>query len=135
MNIEVFIGKWYPSIILENPKKFFIFGDNDQRFGKGGQACIRDCFNTQGIRTKKAPFLNDKNAYYKDLEYSDNILKIERDIQKIKTIAKNYTIVFSENGYGNGFAKLEEKAPATYSYLCKRLKEEFKFDNKTGKLI
>ena len=134
MDIEIFKGLWYSEIVMKNRNRFYIFGDNDLRKGLGGQACIRRCFNTQGIRTKKEPSMNE-GSFYKDLEYSENILKIERDIQKVKTISKNYIIVFSENGFGNGYAQLKERAPATYAYLCKRLKEEFHFDNVKGSLI
>ena len=43
--------------------------------------------------------------------------------------AEGKTIVFPEQGIGSGKAMLKEKAPACWDYLCKRLKEEFNYNN------
>jgi len=127
--IEVFNGNWSIKDVKAQKNKIFIFGDNDLRIGKGGQAIIRDLKNTIGIRTKKEPN-NYNGSFYSDNEYSDNIKKIDQDIQRIKDeIIKGYTIVFSNGGYGTGLSKLNVKAPKTFKYLCDVLMNNFNYDN------
>ena len=132
MKIEIFKNNWSVSDVASNPDKIFVFGDNNARVGRGGQAIIRDLPNSVGIRTKKEP--SDKLvAYYKDSEYDQNTKNILSDILEIKSIAiAGSTIVMSKGGYGNGLAKLKEKAPNTFKFLCDSLKEHFNFDNENG---
>ena len=103
------------------PDKVYIFGYNLEQDGKGGQAVIRDEDNAYGIPTKK-----DKgrrlSSYFTDSEYDDNVKAIDEAIAKIP---KGKDIVFPEDGIGTGRANLAEKAPKTYEYLRKRIKEEF----------
>jgi len=104
--IEIFNGNWKINDIVNNKNKIFIFGDNDLRIGKGGQAIIRDCKNTIGIRTKKQPN-NNQSSFYNDDEYDENILKIDQDINNIlNKLKQGYTIVFSSGGLWNWFSKI-----------------------------
>lgn len=134
LKVEIFKGNWTENQVKENPDKIFIFGDNIQRTGKGGQAIIRDNDNAFGIATKKLPNTN-KEAYFSDNELEENKKVIDVDIQNILDSAEGRTIVFPQNGLGTGLAKLKEKAPKTFEYLNQRLKEEFDFDNETGQVI
>jgi hypothetical protein len=130
--IEIFDGFWNLNDIKKSPDKIFVFGDNNARVGKGGQAIIRDLPNSIGIRTKKGPS-SKSVAYYTDLEYEINCLNILEDILKIKSLHLNgKTIVFSKGGYGTGLASLKEKAPKTYHFLVDSLRNHFEFDNNTG---
>lgn len=132
--IEIFNGIWTINDIKVSENKIFIFGDNDMRIGKGGQAIIRDLYNTIGIRTKKEPN-NYSRSFYTDIEYDKNILKIKADIDNIvKKYSDGYTIVFSNGGYGTGLARLNEKAPLTFKYLNEQLLLNFGYDNLTGKI-
>ena len=127
--IEIFEGNWNEKDVIDNPDKIFIFGDNNLRYGKGGQAIIRDLVNTYGIRTKRAPN-NDESSFYTDDDYDDNILRIRQDIRAIKRLEDNgKTIVFSSGGYGTGLAKLNIKAPNTFRYLNELLMENFNYSN------
>jgi len=127
--IEIFNGNWKINDIVNNKNKIFIFGDNDLRIGKGGQAIIRDCKNTIGIRTKKQPN-NNQSSFYNDDEYDENILKIDQDINNIlNKLKQGYTIVFSSGGYGTGLARLDKKAPKTFKYLCDELMLKFDYKN------
>lgn len=74
--------------VQNNLDKIFVYGDNDLRQGKGGQAIIRDLPNTIGLRTKKLPSLSP-NAFYTDTEFSQNKLKIDEDINTVKTAIAN----------------------------------------------
>lgn len=53
----------------ENPNAIFVFGDNLQRFGKGGAAILRDHNRAYGFITKKFPD-NSDGSFYKPTEYA-----------------------------------------------------------------
>lgn len=127
--IEVFEGNWTIEDVNNNKSKFFIFGDNNLRFGKGGQAIIRGLVNTIGLRTKKEPN-NNSSSFYTDDDYDDNILRIKQDVDVIRKVHENGSIiVFSSGGYGTGLAKLNTKAPKTFKYLNDILLEYFGYKN------
>ena len=111
--------------MYNHPDTLFVFGDNDQRTGKGGQAVIRDEPNAIGVRTKKAP-KTSAAAYYTDNEYKKNIAKIKADFAAIKKARKDYDTVYFIPGIGEGRAKLEEKAPKTYAWLKSNLPNSVK---------
>jgi hypothetical protein len=133
--IQVFKGFWGIEDVAKNPQKIYVYGDNDQRSGLGGQAIIRNEPNTIGIRTKKKPS-TDKGAYYTDKEFESNKKKILEDINKIlDELLFGATIIFSEGGYGTDRAKLKEKAPKTYDFLCDILLKKFGYHNELGKIV
>ena len=131
--IEV-VARYTDADVKANPNKIYIFGDNTQRTGKGGQAQIRGNRNAMGIATKFKPDTTE-DSYFNDDTISENISDIDSDIESIKTRLENnptFTLVFPKDGLGTGLAKLKEKAPKTYAYLKQRLLEEFGFNNDTG---
>ena len=110
---------------IKNSNNIFVFGDNDQRSGFGGQAKeMRGEPNAVGIRVKKYPSMNS-NAFYTDSEYLENIKKIDEDLTTLEKSSYNKTIVFPSNGIGTGMAKLNITAPETFRYLTTMLKEKF----------
>jgi hypothetical protein len=134
--VEV-VSRYTNADVKANPNKIYVFGDNNQRRGKGGQAIIRDEPNAFGIITKEEP--NNTEAAFMDDEFlnsnpfgKSNKERIDEDIAKIKTDGR--PVVFPKDGIGTGLAKLKEKAPKTYAYLKQRLREEFGFDNDTGEV-
>lgn len=132
MKIEVYKGNWTREYVNFNKDKVFVFGDNDARIGKGGQATIRGLTNVIGLRTKRGPSKKPA-AFYNDSQLKDNKSKIDEDILNIKKLSMSgKTIVFSKNGYGTGLANLKLKAPKTFEYLCLSLKLNFGFDNEKG---
>lgn len=134
MIVEVFNGNWSIKDVNAQKNKIFIFGDNDLRLGKGGQAIIRDLKNTIGIRTKKEPN-NNYNSFYSDVNYDLNISNIKEDIINIINKSKEgYILVFSNGGYGTGLARLKIKAPLTFKFLNDQLFENFGYDNLNGSL-
>ena len=58
-----------PQWLRQHPEYVFVFGDNLQRWGKGGAAVCRDEPNAYGFITKKAPNNNDSSFYRPDEEY------------------------------------------------------------------
>lgn len=110
--------------IQAHPDWLYIFGDNDQRIGKGGQAKeIRGEPNSIGIRVKKAP-KTGKNVYYNDIEILDNILKITKDFKVvINHLINDGIVVIPKDGIGTGLAKLKDNAPKTLAFINMIIKE------------
>lgn len=110
-----------------NPQSLFIFGDNQQRIGMGGQAQIRECSNSIGIATKKSV-----SEFMTDDEYLQNQISIDRDIMNVKKAVEDNgysSVVFPESGLGWGRADIQNRCPRTALYLSQRLLEEFGFNN------
>ena len=125
MKIIIFKGYWTVEDVRTNNKYLFIFGDNDIKRAKGGQAIIRYEPNTIGIPTKKYPSYNS-NAYYYDTEYDDNIKKIDTAIENIIIILKTGKykgIILPADGFGTGLANLKINAPKTLKYIEDKVNE------------
>ncbi len=119
-------------LVRENPKKIFIFGDNDDREGYGGQAGqMRGEKNAIGIPTKKNPTLNP-DAYYNDNEFENNKKKINFAITAIlNKIKEGYSIVYPKKGVGTGLANLNVRAPKTYQFLVASINALEKYINES----
>jgi DNA polymerase elongation subunit (family B) len=119
-------------IVKDNPKKIFIFGDNDEKSGYGGQAKeMRGEANTIGIPTKKKPDMTD-DSFYTDNEFELNKKKINYVITQILDKIKNgYDIVLPTNGIGTGLSQLNTKAPKTYKFLITSLNAIEKYMNES----
>ena len=100
-----------------NPEKFYLFGDNLQGTGRGGQAIIRGEPNAVGVPTKKAPTMRD-DAFFRDTELAANQRAIDRALDEIPNGA---TVVIPEAGLGTGRARMAQTAPETFEYLQMRL--------------
>ena len=108
-------------LVNTNKDSLFIFGDNLLRYGKAGQAIIRDNKNTFGIATKKAPDMNENSFYNDNLECFEYVLQ---DILKlISTIRKtNYNNIYlPSNGIGTGLAQLNKRAPYILNFINQSL--------------
>ena len=126
------VDRYSVQSVQNDPNRIYVFGDNLNATGKGGQAVIRDLENAFGIVTKAKPSTG-KDAYFYDTKLEANKAAIDNDILAIKQDGR--PVVFPKDGLGTGLAKLEEKAPKTFAYLNQRLLEEFRFDNLTGQVI
>ncbi len=113
------IGRMSPLTLRENPDKVYLFGDNLEGKGKGGQAVVRDEPNAIGIPTKKAP-RRDAGAYFNDADLQANKDAIDEAFNKIPDEA---TVVIPKDGLGTGLADLANKAPKTFKYLQEKLAE------------
>lgn len=108
--------------LRDNPDKAFIFGDNSERKGLGGQAReMRGEPNAFGIITKKAPF-NYPSAFLSDSCFEENKYWIDHDIQRVLD-SEFTTVVIPSTGIGTGLAQLDKLAPRTFEYLQKKLGE------------
>lgn len=108
---------WTREYVDSMPDYLFVYGDNDIKKGKGGQAIIRGASNSIGVPTKKKPSMGI-DSFYTDTEYDQNVEKINIAYAKIIEKGKKYKgIIISSFGYGTGLAKLNEYAPKTLKYI------------------
>lgn len=113
---------WYSLRQCEkNPQTLYVFGDNTEETGSGGQAQIRYASNSIGIPTKRKPSMSE------DSFFDDSIvqfLKVEQAISNIlaELLKGAYTtIVFPADGLGSGLSKMPEKSPILFDYIQDRL--------------
>lgn len=101
--------------VRAEPETLFVFGDNDQRKGFGGQAkAMRGEPNAVSIRTKATPQTGE-SVYWSDAMYEDNIKKIDEDFKRIES--HKGTVVIPSAGLGTGLSGLQNRAPKTLAYL------------------
>jgi len=102
------------------PGTIFVFGDNMQRLGMGGQArAMRGLANAIGIPTKWAPGISPED-YFKDedLENPLVVVRICAAIGEITNLFKRgYTIVIPKDGIGTGLAELPARAPRIAAWI------------------
>lgn len=115
--LVLWVGHWTPDDIkqFEDSKFLFLYGDNVEGYGKGGQACIRGMKNTYGIPTKWRSG-KDKEDYFTDED--EGVLHI---FNAINSLPEDVILVMSEDGLGTGLAELDKRAPATYNAMIEKL--------------
>lgn len=104
--------------IRANPDYLYIFGDNYERMGMGGQAKeARGEPNVVGVRTKrKATYGED--AFLTDNTYAYNCSAIINDFGHVLEYLKNGgTVVWPADGIGTGLANLKQNAPKTLEFI------------------
>jgi hypothetical protein len=136
MKIIAITEYFTPELCAKQSRCLFVFGDNIARRGKYGQACIRDNINSYGIPTKRLPSISAV-AYFSDDQFEDNKLAIQTAMSGLLSYARSnfHTIAFPKAGLGTGLARLKEKAPQTWEFLCAELIERFGFDNEKGEIV
>ncbi len=112
----------YRSDLMENRDVLYVFGDNMQRVGLGGQA--RECRgepNAVGIPTKWAPTMEER-AFFKDsdLEVVGPVLDQELD-RLVAHLDAGGVVILPADGIGTGLSRLAQRAPRIFAYLQARL--------------
>jgi hypothetical protein len=82
-----------------NPNAYFIFGDNLERWGRGGAARLRDHPHAIGFITKKFPD-NKDNSFYKPEEYSSVFFEELEKLKRIIEARPGKTFYVSQLGGG-----------------------------------
>lgn len=115
----IYQQKIYRSDLKRNPNALYLFGDNDERTGFGGQAKeMRDEPNAVGIRTKHKPSVT-RDSYWNDDDYSSNVSKIFEDIMPVLShLEQGGIVVVPAAGMGSGLSKMKQHCPRTYEFLC-----------------
>ncbi len=104
------------------PDARFVFGDNLQRRGMGGQAAeMRGEPNAIGIPTKKAPSLADHAFFADDDRYA--VEAIESGLTEVRAaLAEGRMVYIPKDGIGTGLASLRTRAPGLYRRLYYAIK-------------
>ena len=104
--------------VIENHDKYFVFGDNFERTGYGGQAkAMRGEQNAIGIATKKKAS-HDRWAYLTDSDFDMFQKELDTKLKIIKNhLLDGKIVIWPEDGIGTGLAKLEEKSPKCWDHL------------------
>lgn len=99
-----------------NPDVRYVFGDNEQRVGYGGQAAeMRDEPNAIGIATLWAPgrFWSDT-----EIENERQCAVLDNDFDPVfEALRQGRTVTFPLDGIGTGLADLERHSPTTFQHL------------------
>lgn len=117
--MQFYRQKWIErNDLVNNPDAIFLFGDNTERRGMGGQAgAMRGEPNAIGIATKWTP-TSDTNAYFSDDVFEAACLVISKDFRKV-FMARDagLMIVIPADGLGTGLSQLPQRAPRVNSHL------------------
>jgi len=108
--------------LRQNSTTLFVFGDNLQEKGYGGQAKeMRGEPNAIGIPTKKKPSMTP-DSFFSDDDYEKMVNIISEKFRILtRQLELGFDVVFPEMGIGTNLAKLEEKAPKIYEYINRRI--------------
>jgi len=115
--IVAFPGFYSVALCRLNPDLFFVFGDNMQRVGMGGQAIIRQQPNIIGVATKRDPgtgFMTD--CPFDMGQVMTDLMKVERLIAE----GKRVVVPITKEGrisLGCGLAELPYRAPLVYATI------------------
>ena len=113
------VGRYARADLRANRGVLYVFGDNEARQGRGGQAAAaRGEPNAAGVRTKRAPS-NAPSAFWTDDDFERNAAMIDEDLAPVrKHLASGGAVVWPADGIGSGRAQLAQRAPRTARYLA-----------------
>ena len=108
--------------LTQHPDRLYLFGDNEARTGRGGQAgACRGFANAVGVATKRVPE-RTASAYWTDADYDRVIAIIDRDLASVfDHVRQGGTVVCPASGLGTGLAELPSRAPRVFAYLRERI--------------
>lgn len=104
--------------LKHEPLALFVFGDNMEGFGSGGQAReMRGEFNAVGIPTKWAPNMSPA-AFFADADFDEVRPSIDAAFERLERhIAKGGHVIWPEDGIGSGLADLPRRSPKIWHYI------------------
>ena len=121
--------------LRDNPDVLYLFGDNDSRYGFGGQAKeMRNEPNALGIRTKWLPSKHE-DAYFCE-DYMPKTLQQLRMITLDLKDAERFlqaggTVVVPRDGLGTGLSELPTRAPLADQFIKRwttRMYKEYHYE-------
>jgi len=115
LHLQKFI---YRVDLRANPTVLYAFGDNVERWGRGGQAAeMRDEPNAVGIATLWAP-----GRFFSDDRLTEQAAIIDTDMEPLfEALRAGRDVVFPADGVGTGLADLATRSPATFNHLQARI--------------
>jgi hypothetical protein len=109
-------------MLRQAPGTLFVFGDNLQRTGFGGQAAeMRGEPNAVGIPTKIRP-QNTEGSFFSDADYGKVIPIIDAAFSTLEQhLERGGDVVFPADGIGTGRARLASMAPRINAHVLSRV--------------
>ena len=108
----------YREDLVNNRHVLYLFGDNLERKGFGGQAKeMRGEPNAVGIATKKKPslfedsFFSDEDMELFETHYVEDMWKVDQHLEQ------GGVIVVPSDGLGTGLSELPTRAPTIDKYI------------------
>ncbi len=115
----IYQSRIYRRDLRANPNVLYVFGDNVERVGFGGQAAeMRGEPNAVGVATKKTPGM-DEADFFSDDEFGRNITIISMDFERaLAQDLRGDLVVVPADGIGTGLSEMPLRAPRTFEFLC-----------------
>lgn len=116
----IYVGWIDREDVQKHPEYHFVFGDNRERRGMGGQAkAMRGEPNSIGVPTKHSP-TNDADAYFS--EENEGTAAIIRhmlpDLIRIEELLeKGKTVCIPQDGIGSGLSEMDHHCPFAFKIL------------------
>ena len=112
----LYIKKYNRTYIKSHPDWLFVFGDNLERAGYGGQAeQARGEPNAIGVATKRFPSM-DQRAFFSNADYDEWFASEKSTLKRLMEASKaGRTIIWPLDGIGTGLARLEKSAPMIWN--------------------
>jgi hypothetical protein len=113
----------YRDDLRANPDVLYLFGDNNDRVGLGGQAAeMRYEPNAVGVRTKWSPGVNPYD-FFNDRDFWKTRDMFEQDLQRARDrLQEGGVVVIPLDGLGTGLSELPKRASRINSLLVEMLK-------------
>ena len=106
----------FRSDLVTNPEVYYVFGDNAERWGRGGQAKeMRGEKNAIGIPTKKSPYEDFRDCETAMMHVSAGLEEVE------DRLAEGCVVVFPTDGIGTGLSSLSKNYPEITDYINETL--------------
>lgn len=110
----------YRADLRANPCALYVFGDNERRYGLGGQAAeMRGEPNAVGVATLAAP-----GMFWREDDAARQCAVIDADMAPLfEAMRHGELIIFPLDGIGTGLADLQRRSPTTFQHLQRRIAE------------
>ena len=114
----IFQHRIYRIDLRANPEVLYVFGDNVDRVGLGGQAGeMRGEPKAVGVATKWSPSMRD-TSFFDDSDYEHISKIIDTDFEPLFKAALNgKTIIIPADGLGPGLSEMPTRCPKLYRLL------------------
>lgn len=115
--------KWITREMLRaEPETRFVFGDNLDRVGLGGQAgAMRGEPNAIGVATKRHPGMSPGDFFEDDRPV--DLWAVDQDIDLvIRAFHEGHVIVLPLDGLGTGLSELPTRAPKLHRHIINRFR-------------
>lgn len=116
----IFQSRIYRKDLQANPQCLYVFGDNEDRWGLGGQAKeMRNEPNAIGVATLKSP-----GEFWNEDGVARQCAVLDKDFVPVfQALRDGKIVVFPLDGIGTGLADLKHQSPTTFAYLQTKIEQ------------